>query len=178
MVLGDSLSAGYGLENPSLGWVGLLQEKLKASGQAHTVINASIAGDTSAGGLARVDALLTQHKPTIVILELGANDGLRGLAPSRMEANLGAIMTRAQRVGAKLVLLGIRIPPNYGPRYNQLFEAVFPSLAKQFAAAYVPFLLDGVGGRAELMQADGLHPNQQAQAVLMNTVWEKLLPVL
>ena len=178
LVLGDSLSAGYGLQNPSLGWVGLLQEKLKTVGKSHTLINASISGDTSAGGLARVDALLTEHKPVVLILELGANDGLRGLVPANMQANLGEIMNRAQRSGVQLLLLGIRIPPNYGPRYNQLFEAVFPALAKQFGAAYVPFLLDGVGGHSELMQADGLHPNQQAQLILMNNVWAKLLPLL
>ncbi len=178
LVLGDSISAGYGLDSPAQGWVGLLAEKIKAAGKPWDIANASISGEVTAGGLSRIDALLAKHKPGILILELGANDGLRGLQPSLMQANLDEIINRAQKSGAKIVLLGMRIPPNYGKRFNDLFEAVFPSLAKQHGAAYVPFLMEGVGGNAQLMQPDGLHPNAEAQPVLMRLVWEKLAPFL
>ena len=178
LVLGDSISAGYGLENPRQGWVGLLADKIKASGKPWEVVNASISGDTSAGGLARLDDLLARHKPGLLVLELGANDGLRGLQPSLMQANLAQIIARAKKAGAKTLLLGMRIPPNYGKKYNDLFEAAFPALAKEQGVAYVPFLLEGVGGNAQLMQPDGLHPNLEAQPMLMRLVWEKLLPLL
>jgi len=177
-VLGDSISAGYGLENLGSAWVGLLADKLKASGKPWEVVNASISGETSAGGLARVDELLARHKPGVLVLELGANDGLRGLQPSLMQDNLAKIIARARQAGAKTLLLGMRIPPNYGKKYNDMFEAAFPALAKEQGIAYVPFLLEGVGGNAQLMQADGLHPNAQAQPVLMGLVWEKLQPLL
>lgn len=178
LVLGDSISAGYGLENPAQGWVALLAGRLKAAGKPWEVVNASISGETSAGGLARVDALLARHKPRLLVLELGANDGLRGLQPALMQANLGAIIARAKSAGAASLLLGMRIPPNYGKRYNDLFEAVFPALAQEQGVAYVPFLLEGVGGEAELTQPDGLHPNAKAQPLLEKQVWEKLSPLL
>lgn len=174
LVLGDSISAGYGLENSDSGWVSLLREKLKATGRRIEVVNASISGETSAGGLARIDTLLSRHQPSIVILELGANDGLRGLPPTRMQANLAEIMTRAKSAGARVLLLGMRIPPNYGKRYNDLFEGVYPALAKQHDATLVPFLMQGVGGQNHLMQPDGLHPNGDAQPVLFQRVWERL----
>lgn len=178
LVLGDSISASYGLENTDQGWVSLLAEQIKAAGKPWQVANASISGELSAGGLSRIDGLLAQYQPSLLILELGANDGLRGLNPSLMQANLSEILSRAQQAGAKLMLLGMRIPPNYGKRYNDLFEAVFPAVAKKFDAAYVPFLLEGVGGNPGLMQPDGLHPNAKAQPVLMRLVWEKLKPLL
>ncbi len=178
MVLGDSISAAYGLDSPSQGWVNLLAERIKSTGQTWSLVNASVSGEVSAGGLSRVDALLAKHRPNIVILELGANDGLRGLQPSLMQANLAEIMLRSKQSGAKIVLLGMRIPPNYGKRFNDLFEAVFPNLAKQHGAAYVPFLLEGVGGNPKFMQPDGLHPNAEAQTLLMGLVWEKLAPLL
>ena len=178
LVLGDSISAAYGLENPGQGWAALLGEKIQAAGKPWTLVNASVSGETSAGGLARVDALLARHKPGLLLLELGANDGLRGLRPALMQANLDEIVARAQRAGAKVVLLGMRIPPNLGKRYSELFEAAFPALAKARGLAYVPFLLEGVGGDAALMQADGLHPNAQAQPLLLRLVWEKLEPLL
>lgn len=158
--------------------MGLLAEKIKSAGKAWDIVNASISGEVSAGGLSRVDALLNTHKPGILILELGANDGLRGLQPALLQGNLEQIIFHAKQSGAKVVLLGMRIPPNYGKRFNDLFEAVFPALAKQYGMAYVPFLLEGVGGNAELMQPDGLHPNAKAQLVLMGLVWEKLEPLL
>jgi acyl-CoA thioesterase-1 len=176
VVLGDSISAGYGLENPDQGWVGLLQARLRNRGDE--VVNAGISGDTTAGGLARLDALLERYRPAILILELGANDGLRGLPPARMGANLGEIIHRAQAHQAKVLLLGMRIPPNYGKRYNEMFEAVFPELAQRYGVAYVPFLLEGVGGNDGLMQPDGLHPNLAAQPVLLERVWARLEPLL
>lgn len=178
LVLGDSISASYGLENVSLGWVNLLAEKIKAVGRPWQIANASISGETSAGGLSRVDGLLAKHKPGLLVLELGANDGLRGLNPSIMQANLSEIITRAQKAGAKVMLLGMRIPPNYGKRYNDLFEAVFPAVAKEHGTAYVPFLMEGVGGNAQFMQPDGIHPNEQAQPLLMRLVWDQLEPLL
>jgi acyl-CoA thioesterase-1 len=178
LVLGDSISAGYGLENPERGWVALLGEKLRASGRNIEVVNASISGDTSAGGRARIDSLLSRHKPSVLILELGANDGLRGLAPNRMHANLAEIIRRAKEAGAGILLLGMRMPPNYGKRYADMFAAVYPTLAKQSGATLVPFLMQGVGGKDHLMQADGLHPNDEAQPILLQQVWEKLEPML
>jgi len=178
LILGDSISASYGLENPAQGWVALLAEKIKAAGKPWEVVNASISGELSAGGLGRVDALLARHKPGLLLLELGANDGLRGLPPALMQGNLAEIIKRAKQAGARVLLLGMRIPPNYGKRYNDLFEAVFPELAKAHGVAYVPFLLEGVGGNAQLTQADGLHPNALAQPVLLRLVWDKLEPLL
>jgi acyl-CoA thioesterase-1 len=178
LVLGDSISAGYGLENPDLGWVGLLRERLKTRHKEWSVVNDSISGDTSAGGLARIDELLDVHEPSILILELGGNDGLRGLAPARLRENLAAIITRSKAAGARVLLVGMRIPPNYGRRYTELFEAVFPALAHERNVAFVPFMLEGVGDNRSLMQHDGLHPNGEAQPILLDRVWEKLQPLL
>ena len=178
LVLGDSISAGYGLDSPAKSWPSLLAEKIKAAGRPWELVNASISGEVTAGGLSRVDELLAKYNPGILILELGANDGLRGLPPALMQSNLDEIIVRAKKSSAKIVLLGMRIPPNYGKRFNDLFEAVFPALAARHHAAYVPFLLEGVGGNAKLMQPDGLHPNDEAQPVLMRLVWEKLEPLL
>ncbi|MFM8333280.1 MAG: arylesterase, partial [Candidatus Methylumidiphilus sp.] len=144
----------------------------------YSVANLSISGETTAGGRSRLPEALRRHQPALVVIALGANDGLRGLNPALMQANLAEIMRRAQAAGAKTLLLGMRIPPNYGKPYNDLFEAAFPAVAQQHGAAYVPFLLEGVGGHAELMQPDGLHPNAQAQPVLMQRVWDSLAPLL
>lgn len=176
LVIGDSLSAGYGLADIDRGWVALLQEKLRSSGVP--VINASISGDTSAGGLARLDAALASHRPRIVILELGANDGLRGLPPARLKANLGTMIDRAQAAGARVLLLGMKIPPNYGSRYAMAFESVYHELAREKGVDWIPFFLDGIGGRDHLLQTDGLHPNADAQTLLCERVWEKLVPML
>lgn len=176
LVLGDSISAGYGLEKVDLGWVALLQEKLKPKG--HSVVNASISGETSAGGLARIDGLLAKYKPSIVILELGGNDGLRGLSPRQMEANLDEMIARSRAAGARVLLLGMQIPPNYGKRYADLFRNVYPELAGRHGAVLVPFLLEGVGGQDHMMQADRIHPNGDAQAILLAQVWDKLEPML
>lgn len=176
LVVGDSISAGYGLEKVDQGWVALLQAKLRPRG--YGVVNASISGDTSAGGLSRIDALLARHKPAIVILELGGNDGLRGLSPKQMEANLRDMIGRSKAAGAKVLLLGMQIPPNYGKRYADLFRNVYPELAESQKVALVPFLLDGVGGQEPMMQVDGIHPNRDAQALLLAQVWDKLEPLL
>lgn len=176
LVLGDSISAGYGLEKTSQGWVALLEQKLKPRGVA--VVNASISGETSAGGLARVDGLLKQHRPSVVVVELGGNDGLRGLSPAQMKSNLGEIITRAKADKARVLLLGMKMPPNYGKRYAEMFQKVYPELAAQYGVAWVPFLLEGVGGYEQLMQADGLHPNLEAQPLLLAAAWRELEPML
>ncbi len=176
LVLGDSISAGYGLEKIEQGWVALLAEKLRPRGII--VANASISGETTAGGLARIDALLEQYRPTAVILELGGNDGLRGLSPARMETNLDGMIGRSRAAGAKVLLLGMRIPPNYGKRYAEMFQKVYTDLAGRRDVPLVPFLLEGVGGQDSLMQADGIHPKREAQEILLKQVWARLEPML
>lgn len=176
LVLGDSLGAAYGLEKSEQGWVALLGEKLGPRGW--TIANASISGETTAGGLQRLDELLERHKPQWVILELGANDGLRGLSLAQMEANLNQMAERSQATGARVLLLGMKIPPNYGKKYTEGFEAVYRKIAEQRKIAWVPFFLEGVGGHPDLVQADGLHPNLAAQPIILQNVWpvlEKLL---
>jgi acyl-CoA thioesterase-1 len=177
IVLGDSISAGYGIEVDE-GWVALLQKKLLEAKINYNISNASISGDTSAGGLARIDPLLTAHKPAIVLLQLGANDGLRGLSPVQMKSNLSEIVHRAQKAGAKVILLGMKIPPNYGKRYVDMFYNVYPQLAKELDIPFVPFLLEDVALNKNLMQADGLHPNAKAQPILANKIEPYLFPLL
>lgn len=176
LVLGDSISAAYGLTSIDRGWVALLQMRLAEKGGQ--VLNASIPGDTTAGGLVRIQPLLDQNKPAVVIVELGANDGLRGLTLEQMNDNLNGIVTRSQGAGAKVLLLGMRLPPNYGRRYADGFAAVYAGLARGRGVAYVPFLMDGVGGEGRMMQADGLHPNEAAQPVMLDHVWKALQPLL
>jgi acyl-CoA thioesterase I len=177
IVLGDSISAGYGIEVDE-GWVALVQKKLIESCLNYSVINASISGDTSAGGLARIDPILTADKPAFVLLQLGANDGLRGLSPVLMKNNLAGIVRRAQKAGAKVILLGMKIPPNYGKRYVELFYNVYPQLAKELDIPFVPFLLEDVALNKDLMQADGLHPNAKAQPILADKIETYLFPLL
>jgi acyl-CoA thioesterase-1 len=177
IVLGDSISAGYGIKVDE-GWVALLQKKLLEAKINYNISNASISGDTSAGGLARIDPLLTAHKPAIVLLQLGANDGLRGLSPVQMKSNLAEIVHRAQKAGAKVILLGMKIPPNYGKRYIDMFYNVYPQLAKELNIPFVPFLLEDVALNKDLMQADGLHPNAKAQPILANKIEPYLFPLL
>lgn len=173
LVLGDSLSAAYGIPRES-GWVALLQQKLTNG----NVINASISGDTSDGGLTRLPALLNKHKPTIAIVELGANDGLRGFQIQRTRDNLAQIIALCQKAQAKVLLIGIKIPPNYGPRYTTDFYETYTLAAKEFRVPLVPFLLDGIATNPELMQQDGLHPRAEAQPKILNTVWPYLQPLL
>ncbi len=177
VVLGDSISAAYGID-VSQGWVALVQKKLGDTQHDFTVHNASISGDTSSGGLARINPLLSQYKPSVLILELGANDGLRGLSPALMKSNLAEIIRRAQQANAKILLLGIKIPPNYGKRYIEMFYNVYPQLAKEMKVASIPFLLEDVALSSGLMQPDGLHPNAKAQPIIAEKIWQTLLPLL
>ncbi|CAJ0780936.1 Esterase TesA [Ralstonia condita] len=177
VVLGDSLSAGYGLAQGT-GWVTLLDRRLKERKPDYSVANASISGDTTAGGRARLPAVLAREKPSIVILELGANDALRGLSLASSEANLKAMIETSQAAGAKVLLVGMRIPPNYGPDYSERFFAMFGKLAQQYKLPLVPFLLDGVVQRPDWFQDDRIHPVAQAQPTMLDNVWPKLEPML
>lgn len=165
--MGDSISAAYGVE-AGKGWVVLLQQKLNKENKPYTIFNESISGDTTAGGLARIDNTLTRHKPELILLELGANDGLRGLSPKQMKSNLTEIIKRSQKAHAKVLLLSMRIPPNYGKRYVDMFYNVYPQLAKELNIPYVPFILEDVALAKEMMQKDGLHPNAKAQPIIAN----------
>ncbi|GAB7530000.1 arylesterase [Pseudomonas sp. 3A(2025)] len=177
LIVGDSISAGFGLDTRQ-GWVTLLQQRMQEQGFSDKVVNASISGDTSAGGLARLPALLAEHKPEVVVLELGGNDGLRGQQPAQLQQNLASMIQQSQQAGAKVLLLGMRIPPNYGPRYTQLFEKAYTDLASEKKVPFVPFFLEGVGGVPGMMQADGLHPAVGAQGALLENVWPTLKPLL
>lgn len=177
LVLGDSLSAGYGLA-PGQGWVALLDQRLRERDIPCTIVNASISGDTSAGGLARIGAALAQHQPDILLLELGANDGLRGLSLSAMKNNLNSIIDQAKTAGAKVLLIGMQMPPNYGPRYTERFQSIYGELAREEQLPLVPFLLEKVALESTLMQPDNFHPNARAQPLLLDTVWPLLQPML
>ncbi|WP_426149564.1 arylesterase [Pseudomonas sp. DC3000-4b1] len=177
LVLGDSISAGFGLDT-SRGWVALLQQRLRAEGYADTVVNASITGDTSANARARLQPLLAQTRPDLVIVELGGNDGLRGQPPAQLQQNLTWIIDQAKGQGAKVLLLGVPLPPNYGAPYINAFSRVFQQVADDRQVPLVPSLLDGVGGVPELMQADGIHPKAEAQPRLLENVWPALKPLL
>ena len=177
LVLGDSLSASYGLAQTS-GWVSLLQQRLATEKFPHQVINASISGETTSGGLYRIDALLAKHQPKVLILSLGANDGLRGLPLKATQSNLETMIRRAQKNHAKILLVGMRLPPNYGPAYTEKFHRLFEQLALKFHTKRVPFLLAKIATKREYFQADGLHPTAEAQPLLLDTVWPALMPML
>ena len=177
LIVGDSISAGFGLDT-RLGWVSLLEQRLEREGHDDRVVNASISGDTSAGGQARLPALLTEHKTDVVIVELGGNDGLRGQPPAQLQQNLAAMIDAAKTAGAKVLLLGMQLPPNYGVRYTEAFARVYTQLADEKQIALVPFFLEGVGGNPQWMQADGLHPAAAAQKRLLDNVWPVLKPLL
>lgn len=177
LVLGDSISAGYGLE-PGQGWVDLCQMRLQREFPHWSVVNASVSGETTAGGRVRLPALLAQHRPQLVLIELGANDGLRGQPLALAQANLQAMIEAAQQSGARVMLLGMRLPPNYGLRFTEAFSRLYATLAQQQQTALVPFLLEGVGGVSQYMQADGLHPNAAGQSLLLENVWKPLQPLL
>lgn len=177
LVIGDSLSAGYGL-NAGQGWVTLLQYKLQSENKAFQVVNESLSGDTTAGGLARIDVALSKHQPGIVLIELGANDGLRGLSPNVTQANLADMIKSCQKIGAKVLLLGIKMPLNYGKRYTDMFYAVYPTLSKNLKVELVPFMLEEVALNEKLMQADRVHPNAAAQPILLENIWLHLKPLL
>jgi acyl-CoA thioesterase-1 len=177
LVLGDSLSAGHGLSTDQ-GWVALLQRRLQHQGYPHRVVNASISGDTTRGGLNRLPLALQRHKPEVVIVELGGNDGLRGLPMDEIQRNLAAIVSTSRNHGAKVLLVGVRLPPNYGAAYVKKFHDIYRRLEKTYQVPLVPYLLDGIGGHDELMQADRLHPRAEAQSRILNNVWPHLFPIL
>jgi acyl-CoA thioesterase-1 len=170
LVIGDSLSAGYGIEIDQ-SWTALLQSKLQSQGYEYRVVNASISGDTTEGGASRIAAALENFNPELVILELGGNDGLRGIPPDRMKGNLRRIIETSQASGASVIMLGIRIPTNYGPRYTTAFEAVYRDLAEQLRIPWIEFFMAGIALDEELMQADGIHPNAKAQSILLDNAW-------
>ena len=178
LVFGDSISAGYGLAHVEQGWVALLQTRLKDQGYGYQVVNASVSGETTAGGLARLPRALTVHRPKIVILELGGNDGLRALPIAQMRANLAQMVDLATAAGAKVLLLGMRMPPNYGPDYTEQFQACYSDLARDKKLPAVPFFLNDVALLPNFMQADGIHPNELGQPKLLATVWPVLQPLL
>lgn len=177
LVYGDSLSAAYRMPQEK-GWVSLLQQRLQTQGFPHQVVNASVSGETTSGGLSRLQITLRQHKPDIVLLELGANDGLRGLPLAEMRNNLEAMIKTIKAAGADVVLLGIMIPPNYGPKYTREFSQSFAELAKRFNLPLVNFMLEGVAGKTELTLDDGLHPSAIAQPRILDNVWQVLHPEL
>jgi acyl-CoA thioesterase-1 len=177
LVLGDSISAEYGLPRDS-GWVSLLQKRLADDKLPVTVINASISGETTAGGLTRLPALLQQHKPAVLIIELGGNDGLRGLSLAATQSNLREMIKSADRIGARVLLLGMRVPPNYGPDYSKRFAAMYQGLARERNVKLVPFLFAGLEDTERFFQQDRIHPNQRAQAVMLDNVWPSLRSLL
>lgn len=177
LVYGDSLSAAYGMPERR-GWVALLDERLKRERPDYSVANASISGETTAGGVVRLAKVLEREKPAVVILELGANDGLRGLPVAEMRKNLSAMVAQAQKAGAKVLVIGMRMPPNYGETYARAFELAFAEVAKSHRAALLPFLLEGFGEKSELFQADRIHPTEAAQPAVLKNVWGALAPLL
>lgn len=177
LVYGDSLSAAYGIARDR-GWVALLEKRLAAEGYDYSVANASISGEITRGGLARIGKVLRQTRPAVVILELGANDGLRGLPVAEMKRNLAAMIVRANKAGARVLLVGMRLPPNYGPDYTVAFAAAYAMLARRERVALVPFMLKGFAARPALFQLDGLHPNAAGQPLLLDNIWPRLQPLL
>jgi acyl-CoA thioesterase-1 len=175
LVLGDSLSAEYGLARGT-GWVHLLEQRLEKDKSSWTVFNASISGETTSGGLARLPKLLEQKKPAIVFLELGANDALRGLSITETEKNLRRMIVLSKKTGAKVLLLGMQIPPNYGQAYTKKFKELYPKLATQESVELLPFFLEGVASNAALFQQDNIHPNEKAQMILYKNVWGAMAP--
>ena len=177
LVFGDSLSAGYGLPQEQ-GWVHLLEQRLRAEKLDYKVVNASISGETTLGGRSRIEAALKTHRPALVILELGANDGLRGATPDSIRRNLEAISDSCRRAQARVLLVGIRLPPNYGTAYTEKFHDVFGAVARSRKLPLVPFLLDGFANDRMLFQDDGIHPSAAAQPLMLDTVWKELKPLL
>jgi len=177
LVVGDSLSAGFGLL-PGQGWVTLLQQRLKREGYGHRVINASVTGETTDGGVQRLDRALALHRPAIVVIELGGNDGLRGLPVSRVRANLELLIMKSRAAGAQVLLLTIRVPTSYGPRYASSFQNIYAELAARYRIGLAPFLTDEVVLTDELFLADGIHPNAEAQPLLLDNLWPQLSPLL
>lgn len=177
MVIGDSLSAGYGIDVDQ-SWTSLLQSRLAAKGYEHRVVNASISGETTEGGATRIDSALENFEPEVVVIALGGNDGLRGFPPERMKSNLETMIRASLGTGAEVVLLGIRIPPNYGQRYTQAFEQVYRDLATELELPWIEFFMEGIALNEALMQDDGIHPNAEAQPVLLDNAWPAISAAL
>ncbi|MFA5914087.1 MAG: arylesterase [Burkholderiales bacterium] len=177
LVYGDSLSAAYGLAQ-NAGWAALLQARLQQKRLDYTVSNVSVSGETTSGGATRIADALKAHKPRVIIVELGANDGLRGLPPQEMRANLAKIVSASRRARARVLLVGMRMPPNYGETYTRQFAEVYADVAREYKTALVPYLLQGMDQRRELFQADDMHPTAAAQPILLENVWKALLPLL
>ena len=177
MVFGDSLSAAYDLEIEQ-GWAWLLQDRLRDSGDERDVINLSVSGETTGGGLARLPDALARYQPGVLVLELGANDGLRGLSIQRMQRNLTQMVNQAQQSGAQVLLIGMRLPPSYGRRYVSAFEAVYPEVAASESTALMPFLLEAIALDESMFLPDRLHPTAEAQPILLDQIWGFLKPLL
>jgi len=177
MIYGDSLSAAYGIPQQK-GWASLLQQKLVSEHYQYDVVNASISGETTSGGASRIRNALSQIKPNIIILELGANDGLRGLPIESMIANLNTIIQEGKKSGAKILLVGMKIPPNYGPQYTKLFSQSYLKLSQEHQIPLVPFMLENIAAKTNLIQDDGLHPNAIAQPLVLDNIWSKLKMLL
>ena len=177
LILGDSLSAGFGMDRDQ-SWVQLLENRLQERGFSYSILNSSISGDTTQGGLARLPRLMDRYHPEIVIIELGANDGLRGINPDITRENMKRLIRYSQQGGALVLLAGIKLPPNYGSAYLQQFESMYPDLAREYNTLLVPFFMDGVVFKPDLLQADGIHPNEKGQPVLLENIWEVLGPEL
>ena len=171
--MGDSISAAYGMD-PQVGWVNLLAGKIAQEKKPYQVINASISGDLTINGLVRLPRLLKKFEPEIVIIELGGNDGLRGVPLDSVQDNIERMVKKARAANAKVLLAGMRIPPNYGPRYTEAFHNIYHKVAQKFEVTFVPFILEGVGGHDQYMQADGIHPNEKGQPIISELVWNKL----
>ncbi len=177
LVYGDSLSAAYGLSQEA-GWPTLLQARLRQNGMDYTVTNASISGETTSGGAARIAEALKAHRPKVIIVALGANDGLRGLPRAQMRANLAKIVGASQKARSRVLLVGMRLPPNYGETYTRQFAQVYIDLAREYKTALAPFLLEGMAERRELFQSDNMHPTAEAQPVILDNIWKALAPML
>ena len=177
LVLGDSLSSGYGI-TVEHGWVSLLQERIRAQGYRYEVVNASISGDTTHGARTRLTSLLGEIQPAITIVELGGNDGLRGLSLDEMQVNLASIIEQLLEVNSQVLLVPMKLPPNYGPAYNSRFEMIYSNLADQYGIKMLPFILEGVAVDDTLMQDDGIHPVTGAQEMMLDNLWPDLLPLL
>jgi len=177
LVVGDSISAAYGIRVEE-GWVALLQKKLTSQGYGYRVVNASVSGETTSGGAVRLARALELHRPAVVVLELGGNDALRGLPLGEVRDNLDAMIRQSRAADARVVLVGMRIPPNYGPAYTQKFQALYGDLARRYKLPLVPFFMERVVRNPAMMQADGIHPSAPAQTVLLDTLWPALHPLL
>jgi acyl-CoA thioesterase-1 len=177
LVFGDSISAGYGLPADA-GWVILLEKRLQARHYDYDVVNASISGETTSGGLYRIRQTLASHRPAIVIVELGGNDGLRGLSLEATRNNLGAIIAACREQGSRVLLVGMELPPNYGTTYTEKFRNIYKDVAAKYQVPLLPFLLEGMADQRKNFQADGIHPTAEAQPVLLENVWKKLAPML